>query len=154
MHFFCFMGIRFCSRETLKQSSKYQFADGFYKTTLNDKRTSIYVLTGSDTIKANKKLDLGHEKIDSTKAILIVFPYKKPDKFSMPSSSAKTIDVDVSRVLIKYRPPANGFPPPLNATFNGAANSGYRTDVYKPSYKEMPMAVFNREESSERKKGN
>lgn len=117
MHFFCFMGIRFCSRETLKQSSKYQFADGFYKTTLNDRRTSIYVLTGSDTIKANKKPDLGHEKIDSTKAILIVFPYKKPDKFSMPSSSAKTIDVDVSRVLIKYRPPANGFPPTLECDF-------------------------------------
>jgi hypothetical protein len=131
--FFCFLGIRFCSCETLKQSSKNQFVDGFYKTKLNDNRTSIYVLAGSNTVKANRKPDLGHEKIDSTKAILIGFPYKKPDKFSIHSLTAKTYDVDVSRVLIKYRPPANGFPPPLNATFNGAACFGYRTDGYKLS---------------------
>jgi hypothetical protein len=132
------------SCETLKQSSKYQFADGFYKTRLNGKVKNVYVLAGSDTIKAYGKTDLAAKKIDSTKAILIGFPSKKPDKFQALSFSSKTFDIDVLTVLFKYRPPANGFPPQFNATFNGAAYFGYRTDVYKLSYKQTPMHVFNR----------
>ena len=142
--FYLILLILLSSCETLKQSSKYQFIDGFYKTNLDGGVRTIYVLAGSDTIKAYRKSDLGTGKIDSTKAILIGFPSKKPDKFSNLSFNSKTFDVDVLTVLFKYRPPVKDFPPQFNTTFNGAAYFGYRTDVYKLSYKETPMHIFNR----------
>lgn len=137
--------LTFTSCETLKQSSKYQFNDGFYQTKLNGKTSKVYVLGGFDTIKAYRKADLGAAKIDSTIAILIKFPAKKPYEFITLSFSAKTLDVDVLTVLIKYRPPVKDFSPQFNATFNGAAYFAFRTDVYRLSYKETPMHVYKRE---------
>ncbi len=52
--------------------------------------------------------------------------------------------MDVLTVLFKYRPSAKGFPPQLNATFNGAAYFGYRTDAYKLSYSRTPLHIFKR----------
>ncbi len=101
-------------------------------------------MSGSDTIKAYRKTDLLEKKIDTTKAILIAFPVQKPAKFTSLSFSRTSFDIDVLSVLFKYRPPSGGFPPQFNATFNGAAYFGYRTDVYKLSYKETPLHVFNR----------
>jgi hypothetical protein len=132
------------SCETLKQSSKYQFQDGYYKISQNGRKKTVYVLTGSDTIKAYLKNDLNSAKIDSNKAIRLAFPAKKPTQFSDLTFSAKTFDLDILTVLFKYRPPAAGFPPQFNTTFNGAAYIGYRTDLYKLSYKGNPMHEFKR----------
>jgi hypothetical protein len=133
------------SCETLKQSSKYQFTEGYYNVKSGgDRIGKVYALTASDSIKAYRKIDLEREKIDTTKAILIAFPPQKPNGFQPHSFRRTTFDVDVLTVLFKYRPSVKGFPPQFNASFNGAAYFGYRTDTYKLSYSKTPMHVFNR----------
>jgi len=136
----------FClsSCETLKQSSKYQFNEGFYKVSDGKKKTKVYVLTGSDTIKEYSKESLAQPKIDTTKIISIAFPAQKPNQFTDRSFRQATFDADVLTVLFKYRPPAKGFPPQFNATFNGALFLGYRTDVYKLSYQATPLHIYKR----------
>jgi hypothetical protein len=134
----------FSSCETLKNSSKYQFNEGYYKVRLNSKEEKVYVLTGSDSIKAYRKSDLAFLKIDTTKVILIAFPSQKPAGFTNYSFRRNTFDLDVLSVLFKYRPSVKGFPPQFNASFNGAAYIGYRTDVYKLSYSSTPVHVSKR----------
>lgn len=134
----------FTSCETLKQSSKYQFNEGYYNVRLNGKKEKVYVLTGSDSVKAYRQKDLQKEKIDTARAILIAFPSQKPSDFQSRSFSRKTFDIDILTVLFKYRPSAKGFPPQFNATFNGAAFFGFRTDSYKLTYNQTPMHIYKR----------
>jgi hypothetical protein len=138
--FVCFME----SCETLKQSSKYQFNEGYYKVRLENHVRKIYVLTGSDSIKAYRQADLAAKVIDTTTAILIAFPSKKPVQYQSHSFRRNTFDIDVLSILFKYRPSVKGFPPQFNATFNGAGYFGYRTDVYNLSYSNTPMHLFRR----------
>jgi hypothetical protein len=132
------------SCESLKESSKYQFVEGYYKVPVKGKTEKLYVLTGSDTIKAFRARDISGEKIDTTHAVLFVFPPIKPDNFSSRTFTRNTLDFDILTILFKYRFPAKGFPPQLNASFNGALYLGYRTDVYKLSYKTTPMRYMKR----------
>jgi hypothetical protein len=132
------------SCESLKESSKYQFVEGYYKASIKGKTEKLYVLTGSDTIKAYRARDISGERIDTTHAFLFAFPPLKPDSFSSIGFTRNTLDFDILTILFKYRFPVNGFPPQLNASFNGALYLGYRTDVYKLSYKTTPMRYVKR----------
>ena len=132
------------SCESLKESSKYQFVEGYYKVAVKGKNEKLYVLTGSDTIKAYKARDIEAEKIDTTHALLFAFPPLRPNNFSATSFTRNTLDFDILTILFKYRFPVKGFPPQLNASFNGALYLGYRTDVYKLSYKTTPMRYMKR----------
>ena len=132
------------SCESLKESSKYQFVEGFYKASAKGKTEKLYVLTGSDTIKAYRARDISGERIDTTHALLFAFPPIKPDNFSSIGFTRNTLDFDILTILFKYRFPVKGFPPQLNASFNGALYLGYRTDVYKLSYKTTPMRYVKR----------
>ena len=135
----------FSSCETLKDTSKYQLTDGFYKTKLNDKVVKLYILAGSDSIKAYSKKDLTSKKIDTVKSTLILFPSEETEKNSLIIHSAGTLLISMLlTVLFKYRPPISGFPPQFNATYNGAAYFGYRTDVYKLSYSATPLQIYKR----------
>jgi hypothetical protein len=138
------LAVLFASCETIKQSSKYQFNEGYYKVRLDGKVEKVYVLTGSDSIKVYRRKDLNSKQIDTVKAVLISFPPKKPAGFTGHSFHRNTFDVDVLTVLFKYRPVAKGFPPQFNATFNGAVYLGYRTDAYNLSYSKTPLHLFNR----------
>jgi hypothetical protein len=132
------------SCESLKESSKYQFVEGYYTVPEKGKKEKFYVLTGSDTIKAYRSRDIFGEKIDTTHAFLFAFPPIKPENFTTTSFTRKTLDFDILTILFKYRFPVDGFPPQLNASFNGALFLGYRTDVYKLSYKTTPMRYMKR----------
>jgi len=132
------------SCESLKESSKYQFVEGYYKVPVNGKTEKLYVLTGGDTIKAYRSRDISGEKIDTTHAVLFAYLPVRPSNFSSTSFTRKTLDFDILTILFKYRFPVKGFPPQLNASFNGALYLGYRTDVYKLSYKTTPMRYVKR----------
>lgn len=134
----------FTSCETLKESSKYKFNDGFYKTTNNGKKETVYVLGGRDTIKEYQKVMLSSKEVDTIKSVSLLFPETKPGNFKNHSFTQSSFDLDVLTVLFKYRPSANGFPPQFNATFNGAVFVGYRNDIYKLSYAENPLHIYSR----------
>ena len=136
------------SCETLKESSKYKFNDGFYTTNNAGHHEKVYVLAGSDTIKEYQRSALqGMHSTDSIKSVRLVFPDKKPKDFTDHVFRQGAFDIDVLTVLFKYRPPASNFPPQLNATFNGAVYTGYRTDIYRLSYKQTPLHDFRRKVS-------
>ena len=111
---------------------------------IKGKAEKLYVLTGSDTIKAYRARDIQDGNTDTTHAFLFAFPPLRPDNFSTIRFTRNTLDFDILTILFKYRFPVKGFPPQLNASFNGALYLGYRTDVYKLSYKTTPMRYTKR----------
>ena len=134
----------FSGCESLKESSKYQFVEGYYKVKIKGKSEKLYVLTGGDTIKAYRQKDINSEKMDTSKAFLFAFPLLKPTGFKGYTFRRNTFDFDILTILFKYRFPVDGFPPQLNASFNGALYIGYRTDVYKLSYSRTPLNYMKR----------
>lgn len=127
--------------ETLRESSKYGFNEGFYSYKAGkEKSEKVYVVATPDTIKVYNPGDLFRGRVDTIKSISIAFPSNiKPLEFKNYVFTKKTFDLDLLTVLFKYRPSVSGFPNQLNATFNGAVYAGYRTDIYKLSYKTGPL---------------
>ena len=131
-------GITGCT--ALNNSSKYNFADGYYYSRLNNKKTDkYYVVTGSDSIKVYPS-SIKKQIADTVKSVTLLFPpHEKPSAFSNYSFKTQSFDLDVLSILFKYRPAVNGFPPQFNVNFNGALYMGYRKDIYSLSYKQNPL---------------
>lgn len=139
------LGMLLISCGPIRESSKYQFTEGFYKIKSAGKKEREYVLTGTDTIKVFSIEALTRNVVDTTRYSQIIFPPMKPAGFNKTSFARNTLDLDVLTVLFKYRPATENFPPQFNATFNGAVYLGYRTDVYQLQYHKTPLHLFKRE---------
>ena len=144
-YFLIFIVILLTSCGPIRESSKYQFSEGFYKIKSANKKERVYVLTGSDTIRVFNTAVLARNHIDTAKESYILFPAIKPTDFKETFFSRNTLDLDVLTVLFKYRPATQNFPPQFNATFNGAVYLGYRTDVYQLKYHQTPLHLHKRE---------
>lgn len=136
----------FYSCSLIKNSPKYGFTEGYYKSRIfHKKEKKVYVVPGDDTIKVYTAQSLLKESVDTTQSVKIAFPQnQKPLQFTSYQFHQNTFDVDVLTIPFKFRPAVNGFPRQLNATFNGAVYLGYRSDVYHLSYKRTPLRVFKR----------
>lgn len=130
---------------TIGNSSKYNFASGYYYSRLNSSIPKrYYVVTTSDSIKVYPS-DIAKQLADTVKSITVLLPpNKKPLHFSDYSFRTGSLDLDVLTILFKYRPSVQGFPNQFNTNFNGAFYAGYRTDNFKLSYKQNPLHIENR----------
>lgn len=136
------------SCKTIKQSSKYGFNEGFYKSRLYHKKLkSLYVIPEVDSIKVYTTKSLGKAAVDTSQSLKISFPFsQKPDSFNNYIFRQNTLDIDVLSILCKYRPSVKDFPPQFNTSIlNGAFYVGYRTDYYHINYKKSPLNIFSRD---------
>lgn len=144
LYFACLFLLLLTGCEELRHSSKYNFADGYYYSRLHSKKTErYYVVAGGDSVKLYpatlKKIT------DTVKSLTIVFPpEQKPSPVRRYSLRSQSFDLDFITIFFKYRPTVQGFPNQLNSTFNGAIYSGYRTDIYKLTYKDTPLQIAKR----------
>ncbi|MEO8821802.1 MAG: hypothetical protein ABI267_00665 [Ginsengibacter sp.] len=127
-------------------SSKFTFADGYYRTRLNGKKYKKYYVTpGTDSIKVYPA-NISRQIADTVNSIAVFFPeHLRTTNFSKKRFNAESFDLDVITILFKYRPPVKEYPAQLNTNFNGALYAGYRKDTYALSYKNTPLHVANRE---------
>lgn len=101
------------------------------------------MVADGDSIKVYPSVN--RQTVDTVKSITVLFPpHQKPSEFSSYAFKAQTFDLDVLTILFKYKPPVKDFPNQLNTNFNGALYAGYRTDIYKLSYKQTPLHTQNR----------
>lgn len=135
------------SCNTIQQSPKYSFTEGYYYSRLFQKKNKhIYVVPEDDSIKiySAKKLN---NIVDTTKTIKLALPLNsKPDSFDTYSFRKTSLDFDVLNILFKLRPSVNGFPPQFNNNvLNGALYVGKRMDIYKIQYRKTPLGRYLRE---------
>jgi hypothetical protein len=132
---------------TLKQSPKFGFNEGYYKSRIHHKKEKkVYVVPDGDSIKVYTKKSIRQAATDTLRPFKIAFPTtEKPDSFERYIFKSNTYDVDLITTLLKYRPSITAKPYQfVGIPFNMSAYLGYRTDSYHLVYKETPLHQFKR----------
>src|SRR6476469_6481120 len=134
------------SCQTIRQSSKHGFNEGFYKSRLSHKRLKkVYVVPDTDSIKVYSLKKLKRAPIDTTQSLKIAFPAnKKPAAFENYLFRQNTFDADLQTMLFRYRPARQPYPRQMSTSFNGVVYLGYRTDLYHLQYRQTPLRVYKR----------
>lgn len=117
-----------CACSTIEKSSRHGFASGYYghrsekkgpeeKVYLDvtDEKVTVYSLEGEKPGQAT-----------------VTLPLREADSLYQPSScfSKKSLDIDITTVLFKYRPRSGDLPEQLSAELNVAVYAGWRRDYY------------------------
>lgn len=136
----------FSSCGVIKNSPKYQLANGYYKSkSFSTKTEKVYIDNEEDTVYIYK-YDKQLKTVDTSSKSRLVFAQKtsrindNSKYFRQPS-----FDVDFVTMPFKYRPTQRGFPQQFNTNLNGAVYFGLRNDVYQLKYKETPLRKFERQ---------
>ena len=118
----------FTSCSTLEKTSSHGFGSGYYK-------------PDQDTTSKKVYLDVGEEKVDvydlsgqtPDRDYYVSIPLIESDGSApMPWVFRKqSLDIDITTILLKYRPSVSGLPPQLRAYLNFALYAGWRHDSYK-----------------------
>src|SRR5439155_22366743 len=101
-----FLPVLINSCQTLKQSSKYGFNEGFYKSRIFHKKLKkVYVVPENESIKIYTEKSLHKHIIDTVTSLKIVFPSnQKPREFENYLFRQNSLDLDILTILFKYRP--------------------------------------------------
>ncbi|MBA2613647.1 MAG: hypothetical protein H0U95_16920 [Bacteroidetes bacterium] len=144
--FLSVMVIFFSNCGVIKNSPKYQLANGYYKSkSFSAKTEKVYIDNEVDTVYVYK-YDKQLKKVDTSASSRLAFA----DKISRINKNSKyfrqpSFDVDFVTMPFKYRPTQRGFPQQFNTSLNGAVYFGFRNDVYQLKYRETPLKKYLRQ---------
>jgi len=130
--------------QTLRNSPKYSFAEGYYSSRLyHKKRKKVYIVPSDDSIRiySAKRISRGADT-----ALKLAFPPNaRPATFNDYNFRQLSLDFDVLNLLCKFRPSQKGFPPQFNNNIlNAALYLGRRADVYQLRYRRTPLGADRR----------
>jgi hypothetical protein len=128
----------------LRDSSKYGFSDGTYKTR-QFAHGKVYVLKiDEDTIAVFPVLQFKDSSAIIVKRRINYCSAQKKLKDNKASCTfyKPSLDVDAMTIPLKYRPGVNALPNQLATNFNGAIYGGYRIDAYKLRYAHTPLNTY------------
>ncbi|WP_208408268.1 hypothetical protein [Dyadobacter arcticus] len=125
----------------MKDSPKFNFADGVYYTKLDGKREQVYVENTDDSISIYAlKKGWQHAPIKPSQLVKQTYPQKTAvETIGANKYWQKGFDVDILTIPIKFRPSAPTFPKQFSNHLNGAVYLGYRTDVYRLAFEKDPI---------------
>lgn len=132
------------SCSVLRNSAKYEFSDGLYRTHRLSKE-SVYVLNvDEDTIAVFPvKWYKDSSAIVSSQRVNYLATQKRfKDNKTSHVFYKPSFDLDVLTIPLKYRPPLGWMPNQLTTNFNGALFAGYRIDEYRLHYKRTPLNAY------------
>lgn len=133
---FCIPILFLSSCATLKETPRYQFADGEYLyRQKKDEYQAVYV---------DNQLDEESDTLllyPARRAYTPVFPQIAPavDQYFLK----KSFHFNLLTIPFKFRPSIEGFPSQLNSSFNGALFFGYRIDKFRMHYTFTPAGLKN-----------
>jgi hypothetical protein len=123
----------------LEKSSTHGFNSGYYKLQSKHKNTENVYVDITD-----EKLDVYHEagkQPDKNKFLTISLKPSDSLVISPMLFSKKSLDIDITAILLKYRPAIYGLPGQLNTDFNVALYAGWRHDNYNIKGKTDPLGM-------------
>ena len=127
----------FTSCSTLEKTSTHGFNSGYYKLQSKQKNVQNVYLDVTD-----EKIDVYHEtekQPDKNKFLTIALKPSDSLVISPLVFSKKSLDIDITAILLKYRPAVYGLPGQLNTDFNVALYAGWRHDIYNIKSKMDPL---------------
>jgi len=123
------------SCSTLEKASDHGFNSGYYKFDSGSNKTMVYIDVTDETIDVYSKKSA---KVDSIPFLSI--SKNKPDSFPLTSLKFRkqSLDIDITSIMLKYRPSVYGLPSQLTSELNIAMYAGWRYDNYKLTRKSSP----------------
>lgn len=122
------LGLLLGSCSTFEKASIHGLNSGYYKLKSENKVQDVYLDVTSD------KIDVYHkkEKMSDGDKFLSILPEPVDDPLKAPIIFKKQgLDIDITSILLKYRPSVYGLPGQLTSDFNAAVYAGWRFDNYK-----------------------
>lgn len=126
----------FASCSTLDKASTHGFTNGYYQLNSVEKKELVY----ADV--TDEKIDVYNQSEEIPyKNIYLSIPLKGADSLQkIPLKFSKqSLDIDLTTILLKYRPSVYGLPPQLNTDLNFALYAGWRHDNFKFSNTSDPL---------------
>lgn len=120
----------------LENASQHGFTSGFYKTKNSQKNIErVYVDVMED------KFDVYHLTQNQPDKILFSIPGQTENNMPLTRRvfTKKSIDIDLTSNIFKYRPSVFGLPGLLTTDFNAAIYVGWRHDYFIVSQKRNPL---------------
>lgn len=123
----------FASCSIIEKSSVHSFDDGYYRVSTDSFRNKkLYVSVSEEEIIGNTMSLIEEEH-------KFRFQLNEPNQpIAKVSFKKSSLDIDISSVLMKYRPSVYGLPAQLTTDFNLALYGGWRKDVYRIYYETSP----------------
>ena len=127
---------------SVEKIARHDFQSGFYRLKTEDKRlTDVYVSFKEDSITVYPVSQTGKSTAPDTDTFTVtnIRNIKPGNIYYRSSFMNKTVDVDLSTIIMKYRPKKGGVPNQLNANINAALYVGYRKNFYKVITETNPL---------------
>ncbi len=120
----------------IQKSSQHGFDSGYYKHYReNTPAEKVYLNITEDDVSVYPVVG------DQVQNSSLIFPLGVADSIApIPSRFTKqSLDIDITTVLLKYRPKTDQLPPQLSAELNVALYAGWRHDYYRIKSKKNPI---------------
>ena len=132
-----------CSCSVIEKSSRHGFENGYY--TLNSENHNdekVYVEIENEEITVYRETENQLENLAMMNIPLVSTDslYRYPLLFTK-----KSADIDITTILLKYRPAVSRLPAQLNTDFNVALFAGLRKDNYHFHYKKDPPGRYRQD---------
>lgn len=133
----------FTSCSTMEKTSTHGFNSGYYKLQSKQKDAQDVYLEVTD-----EKIEVYHETDKQPdKNTFLTISLKPSDSLVLSplQFSKKSLDIDITAILLKYRPAVYGLPSQLTTDFNVAVYAGWRHDNYTLKSKTDPLGkIYNK----------
>jgi hypothetical protein len=127
---------------SVERIARHDFSSGFYQLRTRDKNhADVYITRTEDSIKVYPLITAGNTKAPDKNAFTgSSFKDIIPGNYFYKSCfTNRTVDADLSTIIMKYRPERSGVPNQLNANINAAIYVGYRVNFYKLIPEKTPL---------------
>ncbi len=122
----CVIAILSAACSVLEKSSKHGFGNGYYKfKSQNMLAGKVYVRTD------DKEVEVYKNERNNLENLPLHINLADTDSITGPVEfTRKSLDIDLTTILLKYRPPVNDMPAQMITDFNMALYAGWRHDTY------------------------
>lgn len=124
------------SCSTLSNASRHGFTSGYYTLDTVGGTADVYAHITAEQITVYQQVN----KRPSTSPFLNI---SLPRNDSLPAHplvfKKQSLDIDLTSILLKYRPAVQGLPPQLSTDLNMAVYAGWRFDRYKLGAQRDPL---------------
>ena len=135
----------FTSCSTLEKTSSHGFDSGYYKLDQDTTSKKVYLDVGEEKVDV---YDLSGQTPDRDYYVSIAL-IESDSSAPVPWVFRKqSLDIDITTILLKYRPSVSGLPPQLTADLNFALYAGWRHDSYKIKDRIDPLGKRHRKISN------
>jgi hypothetical protein len=129
------------SCKTLEKASSHGFNNGYYKWESNTNISSnVYLEKNEDKIEVYQ-----HLEADLKTEPILILSLEPSDSlvYKKVVFRKQSLDIDLTSVLLKFRPSIHGLQPQLVSDLNMAVYAGWRQDKYTILQSESPLGKYH-----------